>query len=132
MKLLLEKGVDMNMTDSSGVTPLSLAVMQGREAVVKLILLTRKADVNLGISDGVTPLSLAGVEGHEAIMKLLLPKSDVDVNSDDSWGRTSLSWAAEQGYMCSSEVIIGDWRCRYEFRRLRGSDTIVMGYDERA
>jgi ankyrin repeat protein len=38
VKLLLEKGAELETKDKSGQTPLSLAAENGREAVVKLLL----------------------------------------------------------------------------------------------
>ena len=71
VKLLLEKGADVESKDKYGRTPLWRAAAHGHEAVVKL-LLEKGADVeSKDGSDGRTPLSWATANGHKAVMKLL-------------------------------------------------------------
>ena len=59
VKLLLDKGVDVDASNSSGATALHLAAKYGRLAIVKA-LLDKNADVNVKAKGGETPL-------HEAI-----------------------------------------------------------------
>jgi ankyrin repeat protein len=74
VKLLLEKGADMEYKSNSGWTPLWRAAEMGHEAVVKL-LLEKGADVeSKGGYYGLTPLSWAAENGYEAVVKLLLEK----------------------------------------------------------
>ncbi|KFY41877.1 hypothetical protein V494_02746 [Pseudogymnoascus sp. VKM F-4513 (FW-928)] len=82
--------------DACGRTPLSWAVENGHEAVVKLLLMN-KAEVNQKDTQyGQTPLSWAASNGHEAVVKLLLA-NDVEVNFQDMTGETPLSRAASRG-----------------------------------
>ena len=84
MKLLLEKGADVESKIYDGQTPLSWAAEKGHEAVVKL-LLEKGADVeSKDRHDGQTPLSWAAEKGHEAVVKLLLEKG-ADVESKDRY-----------------------------------------------
>ncbi|KAL1895475.1 hypothetical protein Sste5346_005283 [Sporothrix stenoceras] len=73
VKLLLEKGADIDSKDNCGQTPLSWVAERGREAVVKL-LLENGADADLKDRSGRTPLWYAAQNGYEAIVKLLEPK----------------------------------------------------------
>ena len=90
VKLLLEKGVDLETRDSLGRTPLYWAVLVGYEAIMKL-LLKKGVDLNK-IKDGRGRIALftTVVKGYEAIVKLLLEKG-VDPETRDSSGRTLLS-----------------------------------------
>jgi ankyrin repeat protein len=59
IRLLLEKGAEINAKGKFGWTPLSLAAGSGHEAVVRL-LLEKGADINA-----------EDEKGHEAVMRLL-------------------------------------------------------------
>ncbi|UKZ49434.1 hypothetical protein TrVGV298_003681 [Trichoderma virens] len=91
VKLLLEKGANVNAQDGGGWTPLSWAADGGHEAVVKL-LLKKGAKVDAQDRYGQTPLRQAADGRHEAVIKLLLEKG-ANVNAQDSGGRTPLSQA---------------------------------------
>ena len=51
VKLLVEKGADLESKDRDGQTPLSLAAMNGHEAVVKLLV---EKGADLESKDGIT------------------------------------------------------------------------------
>jgi ankyrin repeat protein len=55
VQALLEKGADVNASNSNGFTPLYLAVMKGHREVVAL-LLEKGAAVNAASTEGFTPL----------------------------------------------------------------------------
>ncbi|KAM3149290.1 hypothetical protein ABEW05_010451 [Botrytis cinerea] len=98
VKLLLERGADIESKDSKyGQTPLLWAAENGHDTVVKL-LLEKGADIESKDRNGQTPLLLAAINGHDAVVKLLLEK-DADIESKDSrYGRTPLLWAAKNGH----------------------------------
>jgi ankyrin repeat protein len=98
VKLLLEKGADVNGADGKGKTPLYWASQNGHVDIVKL-LLEKGADVN-ATADlyGETPLYWASQNGHVDIIKLLLEKG-ADVNGADGKGKTPLYWASQNGHV---------------------------------
>jgi ankyrin repeat protein len=96
VKLLLEKGAELEAKDRDSRTPLSWAAENGYGAVVKL-LLEKGAELEAESRDSRTPLSWAARNGHEAVVKLLLEKG-AELEAKDRDTRTPLSWAAENGY----------------------------------
>ncbi|KND87822.1 Ankyrin repeat domain-containing protein 50 [Tolypocladium ophioglossoides CBS 100239] len=69
IKLLLGR-VNVELSDKDGRTPLSWAVEEGNDAVIKL-LLEKGANAESSDTEGRTPLSLAADQGHEDVIKLL-------------------------------------------------------------
>ncbi|RYC81153.1 hypothetical protein BFJ63_vAg15952 [Fusarium oxysporum f. sp. narcissi] len=97
--LLATEGVDVNLKDDYGRTPLSWASENGHEEIVKLLLATEGVDVDSKDDYGRTPLSWAAGKGHVDIVKLLLVIEKVDVDSKDEHGRTPLLWASMNGHV---------------------------------
>ncbi len=82
VKLLIDKGADVNAIAASGLTPLYLATLNGNKDLVEL-LITKGADVNTHDKKyRITPLHLAAEDGHKEIIMLLL-ESGADVNPID-------------------------------------------------
>ncbi|CAO1947500.1 unnamed protein product [Urochloa humidicola] len=81
MDKLLDSGVDINLLDKDGATPLHYAVQAGALQTVKL-LIKYKVDVNVADNDGWTPLHLAIQSRNRDIAKVLL------VNGADRTRRT--------------------------------------------
>ena len=97
VKLLLEKGADVNVEDGDGGTALHRAACMGHEAVARQ-LLENGADVNARREDNVwTPLREAAGSGHEAVVRLLLDRG-ADVEAKNGYGETALIRAAWSGY----------------------------------
>ena len=91
-KLLIEKGLDVNVEDAIGHAPLQGAAMEGWMDVAEM-LISRGANVN--VSDKkyrTTPLMLAAQCGHLETVKLLISKG-ADLNATDTYGRTAMHYA---------------------------------------
>ena len=71
MKLLIENGADLNMTDKDGWTALMGATVQGHMESVKL-LLEQGVEVNAKNNNGETALVMAAGMKHEEIMHALI------------------------------------------------------------
>ncbi|PQE24784.1 ankyrin repeat and SAM domain containing 6 protein [Rutstroemia sp. NJR-2017a BVV2] len=96
VKLLLEKGAELETKSTSGQTPLSWAAGNGNEAIVKLLL---EKGAELEAKDSFysrTPLLWATGYGHEVVVKLLLEKG-AEIETKSTSGRTPLLVAAEYG-----------------------------------
>ena len=70
IKLLIEKGVDINIPNSNGLTLINMACYKGHTKIVKL-LIENGADINIPNNKGYIPINSACHEGHIEIIKLL-------------------------------------------------------------
>jgi len=96
---LLKRGAYVNSAYTStyqeGYTPLCLAVKEGQEDVVKL-LLECGANVDAQVEDGKTVLQLAIEKGNEKVVNLLL-EYGANIDAEDKDGKTVLHFAVEKG-----------------------------------
>ena len=69
--LLDRRGIEVDIKDSSGRTPLSVAVSNGSVEIVKLLLDTNRVDVNTRDNAGSSPLYLATQNGFDDVVELL-------------------------------------------------------------
>ena len=84
-QLLNIAGIDVNLAQHAGGTPLYFSAQQGHLEVVKLLLATLGINVNPATSTGATPLFVAAQKGHEDVVKLLLsaPNINGDARNDN-------------------------------------------------
>jgi ribosomal protein S27AE len=90
---LIDKGVDVNVTDTDGWAPIHYATSKGLTKIIQ-ILVEKGADPNKRTREGWTPLHLAVVYDKYDVAMLLLQKG-ADPNLQDSKGKTPLHWAIE-------------------------------------
>jgi ankyrin repeat protein len=106
VNLLLEKGVDVNVTDKYNNTALAIHV---RDDVVKL-LLEKGADINKANNGGETILMGAINYGEEEVIKILLAYDEegvrVDLNARNNDGETALIRAVQTGNTDIVEVVM--------------------------
>jgi ankyrin repeat protein len=91
IKLLLEKGAEVNAQDNSGRTALIIAAWNGHEEVCKL-LIAQGAAINARDDDGRTALIVAAWLGYEKICELLIHQ-EADVYARDNTNFTALMTA---------------------------------------
>lgn len=100
MQLLLDQQVDVNVPDTTGATPLLLAVQQGAAALVS-DLLGAGADTNRAGPNGTTPLLAALQPAGNATSDLALVEELVsrgaNVNARDNAGLSPLGAALARG-----------------------------------
>ena len=93
MKLLIEKGADLNMVHlTTGETALYRAAEQSNP-LCAMELLKAGADVNIANNDGQTPLMVAVKRGSISLVALLI-HSGADVNVVDNNGMNPLALTA--------------------------------------
>ena len=76
VRSLLESGLNANIKDEKGCTPLHAAAANGHQLTVE-VLLTAGADINAKNNAGRTPLDEAEAHGHSALRRFLLGKGAV-------------------------------------------------------
>lgn len=98
---MLKGGIDPNVKNEQGNTPLIIAASIGDVELVRNLLAYR-ADPNAANKDGNTALIYAARYNHpQIIYELMRPYSllaAVDVNIQNKQGQTALYWAASRGY----------------------------------
>lgn len=92
LKLLIEKGADIEAKDESGCTPLALAVSSGNVEAVEL-LIEKGANKEAKDRAGRTPLMLAATDQRIEAMMLLIGNG-ADIEAIDQLGRTPLMLAS--------------------------------------
>jgi ankyrin repeat protein len=90
------QGIDVNLADQDGRTPLMLAIQDGDLPTVQA-LLSHGANVNATDNDGWTPLMSAAEYGHLPIIQVLLSAPGIDIDAKQSDGTTALIFAAFRG-----------------------------------
>ncbi len=100
VKALLAAGAKVSVSNQFGVTPLSLACLNGSEPVVRA-LLAAGADAETTLRGGESVLLTAARTGRPAVVSALL-EHGAKVDATDRKGQTALMWAAAEGH---AEVI---------------------------
>lgn len=90
-------GVNANLVDKEGTTPLLDAISLDRADMANVLLGMPDIDVNLPGKEGVTPLIRAITYQHSEIVTALLNAKGLDVNAVDARGRTALYHAVALG-----------------------------------
>ncbi|RYP56997.1 hypothetical protein DL770_010789 [Monosporascus sp. CRB-9-2] len=123
LKLLVEKGAQIEARDNDNKTPLMLAAEYGHEAAAKL-LVEKGAQIEAKDNDGSTPLIFATWQGHEALARLLVEKgaqleaksnlkngsacrtegAQIDAKDNDGW--TPLIFATWQGHEAVAMLLV--------------------------
>ncbi|WP_245979262.1 ankyrin repeat domain-containing protein [Solilutibacter pythonis] len=93
VETLLQRGIDIEVTNERGFSALILAAYNGQPALVS-DLLKRGADPNRGDRTGNTALMGALFRGDEASARLLLADPRIDIDRKNNAGQTAAMFAA--------------------------------------
>jgi ankyrin repeat protein len=91
--ILSHSDVDPNCEDNDYQTPISRAINNGNEAVIRLLLPCERFNPN----HSWPPLSEAIEFGLENVAEMLLSHPDTDPNAEDTYGCTPLAYAVTSG-----------------------------------
>jgi ankyrin repeat protein len=108
VRLLLDRGADVNAGDQNGWTPLHGAVYSRSRETVELLLArgaSVKAKYRNDTADGITPLHLAASQGDREMAEVLLAHG-AEINAKAGNGATPLHDAANSGSLETVELLI--------------------------
>lgn len=98
IRLLLNKGANVNKQDNDGLSPLQHACQNGYSEIVKLFLSIKETDLNLKHKFDMTALHWAAQKGFADIVTMLISTEKVDINGRDDENWTPLHWAVQNGH----------------------------------
>ncbi len=121
LKVLIDRGTNINARDELCRTALHVAISDGDEDLA-LTLLQYGADINLKTLGGKTALHMAIYQYHEEFALALLQR-DADVDIQDNLGLTALHLASITGQSRITNTLLGrramvDLKCRYTMAML--------------
>ena len=118
---LIKLGVDPNIGDCYGQTPIFYAIMNKDIATVSKIIESNVADLQKPHKHGYSPLHFAIHTGQTDIAKILCPL--VNVNAQDRYKKTPLHVAVEKGNARIVTELIRNYRADYKMVTKR-QDTV--------
>ena len=110
MKLLIQKGVNLQIRNSKGDTILHTFIKkknltdQRKLEVIAYLLKQNGINVDAKNREGETPLHLSALDGLTEIVKLLIANG-ADVSAEDKYGRTAFHLAYSQGRVETMETL---------------------------
>lgn len=102
--LLLSSGMDIDVRDERGWTPLMVSSFNGNEEIA-LLLIRNCADIHAKDTGGYGSLHWAAFNGYGNVVKLLIEKG-ADTNARSNHGWTPLLQAATRGHLIAAGQLI--------------------------
>jgi len=99
LKKLVSGGVDVEIKDIYGYTPLSMASGYGHFEIVKYLIEECNANVEAGDEFGETPLHCASIHEQLEIVKYLIEECNAIVEAKNKYGETPLMSASWRNYL---------------------------------
>ena len=104
VRILIEKGYDINQTSAEGVSALMYAANNGFLETVKL-LVGNDAKIDMKPQNGITALAGAVINNHYDVVLYLL-QHGADVEIKDEWGLTPLMYASSYDFLEVTELLL--------------------------
>lgn len=96
----------LDKLDKYGITPLSLAAMNGHVAVVKTLVQLGSQALDTPDKYGCTPLFRAAMYGNIYIIETLIRLGSQALDTSNRNGDTPLSWAVRDGYLSAAKTLV--------------------------
>ncbi len=93
VKLLLEKGANMEIMDTNGLSPLGEAVLESNTYNIAKLLIEKGANINIKNRKGLTPLLYVISNSSDVIFAKYLLDKGADINEKDNEGRRAFDLA---------------------------------------
>ena len=127
-ELLSIRGIDVNLADRLGITPLYYAVQERYPDVVELLLAAPGINPSLVSKSGDTPLYIAAQYGFEEIVQLLLGAPGINVNRTMlQGGTTPLGIAAAMGRAGIVKLLLAAPDIDVDARKHDGATALFLG-----
>ena len=121
LKLLAtEYGVDVNVLDKHGRTPMHSAAHEGHTNVVTLLATEYGVDVNPTAKNGATPMHYSAAKGHTNVVTLLAKEYGVDVNVQTKDGGTPMHVAAAKDQTSVVTLLVKEYGADVNVRDKNG------------
>ncbi|CVL07664.1 related to Ca2+/calmodulin-dependent protein kinase Ibeta2 [Fusarium mangiferae] len=105
VRLLVDRGIDVNAPDENGRTPLHLSATIGNVEMAR-VLCEGGAVIETTNESGHTPLQVAAMKGHTDVAELLLEKG-ADIEASDNYGGfTPLGFAASMNHSAVTRLLL--------------------------
>ncbi|RKL33071.1 hypothetical protein BFJ72_g10087 [Fusarium proliferatum] len=105
VRLLVDRGIDINAPDENGRTPLHLSATIGNAEITR-VLCEAGAAIEATSESGHTPLQVAAMKGHAEVAGLLLDKG-ADIEASDNFGGfTPLGFAASMNHSAVTRLLL--------------------------
>mmetsp|Transcript_21983 Transcript_21983/g.49709 ORF Transcript_21983/g.49709 Transcript_21983/m.49709 type:complete len:247 (-) Transcript_21983:289-1029(-) len=110
VRLILSRGVDVNLPDEDGWTPLHWACYRHEPDMAQL-LIQKGADVGITSYSGDTALHAAATEGDLPCIKLVLAEAkrrelEGYLDRQNNVGLTALMWTASKGHTVAARLLL--------------------------
>ncbi|XP_050390797.2 serine/threonine-protein phosphatase 6 regulatory ankyrin repeat subunit B-like [Patella vulgata] len=116
LQKLIFAGVQINLQNKFGETPLYLATISNNEYAVNMLLETNGSCVDLADRNGITPLMLAAIQN----------KHGASVNKQDGRGRTSLIVAIQNGNKSATDCMLQIDSCDVNLSDNQGKSPLML------
>lgn len=120
LRLILDRGWDVNDTNNLGQTPLHRAIERGQQDMVELLLLQDRINTNARDGLGRSPLWIASYLGNKGVVETLAQSNGIDLNAQDLEGNTPLNIAAFWGNVEVFEYLLQQDGIKISLANCRG------------